>query len=131
MRNSTEMMESILSGDAVGKNTESLCVMRAAGMKCRVPERLGCMGCHYEIKTKALLSYFGSEYLHLKDDFQKPEIANSPLETMRRKSIMGKELIPAIFEICSHLAQHTDDTELNEYQFLIKGVLDSGSTNAS
>ena len=39
-----------------------VCILRASGHNCIKQDRLGCIGCTYEIKTKALLIHYIKEH---------------------------------------------------------------------
>ena len=99
-------LKAIALGHGVGKNPEGFCLCKAADMPCRHPERLSCLGCRFEICTKALLLRYAAihqQLAHLTDKMPDEE-------RNRRRYLCEKFTYPAIFEILSHLKEETAET---------------------
>ena len=58
---STALRE-IAMGHGTGKDRDVFCVWKAAGKPCSNKARLSCMGCRYEIRTKALLLRYATNH---------------------------------------------------------------------
>ena len=89
---------------------------KAAKLPCKFPERQRCLGCRYEVKTKALLLQYISSYDRLQtiaarteDDFER-----------RKAAALSQAQLAAISEIVHHLKPETTAAELEGYQNLLK-----------
>jgi len=93
--NAYGLIQNIASGYARGKQDGYLCLMAAAGYPCAFAGRDGCIGCDYEIYTKAAIHMLMKEYARL------VRIKNSapPDEAWRYGQIMEKALLPAVAEM--------------------------------
>ena len=61
----SQIVRRLVTGNASAKSDETLCLMVAAGGSCYYPARTGCLGCRYEIHTKAQIHYLMKEYRRL------------------------------------------------------------------
>ena len=120
-------LKAIALGHGVGKNPEGFCLCKAADMPCRHPERLSCLGCRFEICTKALLLRYAAihqQLAHLTDKV-------SDAERNRRRYLCEKFTYPAIFEILSHLKEETAETEFSLFKDLLQEVTTYRITDSS
>ena len=59
------MLQNIASGNAPGRQEECLCLRTATGLACSFVDRDTCIGCGYEIYTKAAIHTLMKEYSRL------------------------------------------------------------------
>ena len=110
-----KILQSIASGEAVGKQKESLCVMSACGYGCACMERTACIGCRYEIHTKAFLHQLTSEYSRMK-------VLASGDDGWRYVKIIRGAILPVISEYLETVRVWGNPEEM---QFLT-GILEGG-----
>lgn len=116
-----DILASIALNCATGKDQNTQCLCRAAQMRCQYPNRHGCLGCKYEIVTKALLMKLVQVY----DTLWQESHETPSLEQQRNKWLANHVYAPAIAEVCAHL--RGANAELEVYQQLVLEV----SSNAS
>lgn len=124
--NANNTLKSILMGDAVGKDRGSLCILRASGHNCIKQDRLGCIGCTYEIKTKALLIHYIKEHSRLSKELEDKSIKSNVTESERRKHVINRIIYPAIEEIIVNLEDTITANELMEYKNIVEEALNHG-----
>jgi len=122
-----EALNSIALGHPVGKDAESLCLRKAAGQQCFEPGRLNCLGCRYEIKTKALLMRYLANHLKLQAELKDPSIATLEMEVERRQYALQKIIFPAITEIVTQLKGQLSQDDFLSYQKIAGEVLHYGN----
>jgi hypothetical protein len=89
------MLQNIASGAAPGRQKGYLCLMTAAGLPCPFALRDGCMGCGYEIYTKATMYALIREFVRLSDARDSAE----PTDAQRYALILEQAVKPAVKEI--------------------------------
>jgi hypothetical protein len=89
------MLQNIASGAAPGRQKGYLCLMTAAGLPCPFAARNGCMGCGYEIYTKATMYALIREFVRLSDARDSAE----PTDAQRYALILEQAVKPAVKEI--------------------------------
>lgn len=109
------VLQAIALGHGIGKDQDGYCLCKATGNACKCSERLGCLGCRYEITTKALLLRYAVIHQHLVSG----EVMPSP-EQERRKYLYSNITWPAMVEILTHLNSGTNTHEINMYQNLLE-----------
>lgn len=112
-----EVLCSIIVGNAAGKERDDICVRSAAGMECCDQTRVSCLGCKYEIKTKALLLPFlvnhhklHQEYCELKE---RRTAANQAFQENRMLALMA-DVKKHISEIMVYVNSGAYGTPLSE-----------------
>lgn len=92
-------LQMVASGAAASRQAETLCLCTAAGMACRDPLRGGCIGCGYEIYTKAAFHLLMKEYTTI------TELKNTAAgpERERLKNILVRGIIPAVGQMIESL----------------------------
>ena len=115
-------LKAIALGHGVGKELDAFCVLKAAGKGCVCKSRLNCMGCQYEIKTKALLVKYAANHRFIADNSE----GLSEKEKERRKYLYTTLTWPAMVEILSHMDSVTNEGEFSIYKNLIKEVSQYG-----
>lgn len=61
-----DIVRNLAVGRAGSKSSLTSCLMTAAGIGCQFPDRKQCVGCRYEIHTKAQIHYLMKEYQRMK-----------------------------------------------------------------
>lgn len=90
------VLQNIASGNAPGRCQEYLCLLMAANRKCEHPDRENCLGCGYEIYTKAAIQSLMKEYAYIIELMSETD---SEIERMRYSKILEQTIIPTIAEI--------------------------------
>ncbi len=117
-----EIVNAVLNNCGTGKSNQSICLLLAAGMKCRCPMRTSCLGCIFEIRTKSTLSFYISEAKRISSELQSIVERNS-LDYKRNEYAMKHIILPAIYEIAVHMEKYASDEEFTEYRNLLKEVV--------
>jgi len=91
----SQILQNIVSGNAASKQDNCMCVLIAANIPCPKSDTNCCIGCGYEIYTKAILRNLIKEYNRLIDRKNKA----SQAEAMRCSKILKEVIMPAITEI--------------------------------
>ena len=116
-----QVLQQIAMGHGSGKSYDVFCLCKAAGMDCKHKRRLNCMGCKYEIRTKAiLLRYAVNHHKLMQTD------GLSETEIRRRIYLCKTTTYPAIREILVHLESETDGDEYSIYRQLVQEVTKRG-----
>lgn len=114
-----DILATIALGCATGKDQNTQCLCRAAHMPCQCPDRHGCLGCQYEIATKALLMKLVQAYGIL----WQASMDASELEKRRKRWLANHMYAPAIAEVHAHLVDAKAEFEV--YHQLISEVRDN------
>lgn len=89
------ILQNIASGNAPGRCEEYLCLMTAAGLPCAFTDRDVCIGCGYEIYTKAAIHTLMKEYARLT---RLKRLAKPP-DAWRYEKILEQAILPAVSEM--------------------------------
>lgn len=109
--NANKILQNIASGNAPGRCDEYLCLMTAAEQRCCFPERDTCIGCGYEIYTKAALQTLMKEYVYLTD---LKKTMNNAAESKRYSLVLEKAIFPAVAEMIGAAKMLYDKTYMPE-----------------
>jgi hypothetical protein len=90
-----DMLQNIAAGAAPGRQNGFLCLMSAAGLPCPFPGRDGCIGCGYEIYTKAAVYTLMREHARLNH----VKLSAEPADAWRYGLILEQGIFPAVKEI--------------------------------
>ena len=93
------LLEKLVAECAPAKQPEFFCLRIAAGDKCACPDRGSCLGCGYEIYTKASLHIVAKEFRRL---YKAKEDAHG-LEEERCRKLLEKVLVPAITQMLASM----------------------------
>lgn len=117
-----DVLATLALGCAPGKEQGSMCMCKAADMQCQEPSRLNCLGCKYEVKTKALLVKYIIAYNEMWADI------DGLLETdiQRKRWLANHIYAPAISEIQAHLLNA--QTDMRVYNQLVLEVSENAGT---
>lgn len=111
-----QILQNIASGRAVGKQKESLCIMSACGYKCTFVDRPACVGCRYEIYTKAFLQQLASEYSRMKE-------LTGNADGWRYSLMVRQIILPAIGEYLVTVKSYSNPDELETITKILEGGL--------
>lgn len=90
----------LCSGNAPGKELSELCIRKAAYKPCICPERSNCLGCKYEIRTKAVLQNYLTAYSHTQPNGSDNL---SPVEQNKNMWLRTNIIEPILLEYAVHL----------------------------
>lgn len=93
------LLEKLVAECAPAKQPEYFCLRIAAGDKCACPDRGSCLGCGYEVYTKASLNIVVKEFHRL---YKSKENGDS-FEEKRCRSLLEKVLVPAITQMLASM----------------------------
>ncbi|MDK2964701.1 hypothetical protein [Lacrimispora sp.] len=115
------ILHNIGLGRAASKSTEFLCLMTAMNRQCPFKDTKQCIGCPYEITTKASVFTLVKEFqrlLALRDQ--------AVSEHLKQKyTLLIKETVaPSLSEIFTIISAEYGDQALTEYIQMIKEILD-------
>lgn len=91
-----QILHNIGNGSAVSKQRECLCLMTALHRLCPYADRGQCIGCEYEISTKATVFLLVSEYNRMLKLYEE---STDNLTRQKYKVLLKKEILPALDEI--------------------------------
>jgi len=107
-------LERIASGEAAAKQEHFLCAMTAAGFPCAFPDRRGCVGCPYEICTKAALHQLTAE-------FERLQSLASGKHGWREREIARTAVLPVIREFFATMPLLYPEADLSPYHSILQG----------
>lgn len=114
-----DILQNIASGNAPSRQAECLCLMTAAGFPCPHPDRDSCIGCGYEIYTKAAMHTLMSEYVRLTTLMK----SSHKTDAWRYKKMLEKAIMPAIGEMLGSLRILCKDADITEILDIVEGGL--------
>ena len=117
------VLQNLASGYAPGKQEEMLCVRSAAGYCCCDPERSSCMGCGYEVYTKAAVHLLIKEFVRI----TKQRDAATGNDRERYRWILEKGLMPYITEMIESFPVLYPDADMS----IILDLLERGLKDAA
>ncbi|MDR2712736.1 MAG: hypothetical protein LBB91_06435 [Clostridiales bacterium] len=94
-----QTLQNIASGAAPSRHSELLCLRTAASLSCHEPSRSVCIGCGYEVYTKAALHLLMKEYTRLCSLRKSSE----ELDANRYTMILEQAVMPAVCEMLSSM----------------------------
>ena len=89
------VLQRIANGAAASRQEETLCLRVAVGLSCVDPLRGGCIGCGYEIYTKAAFHLLMKEYVRISS--LKKEAQG--IEKSRLRNLLLQGILPAVREM--------------------------------
>ncbi len=115
----------IAMGNCEEKNGGGYCLCVALGAGCLCRNRVNCVGCKYEILTKASLIHYTAEYTRL-------EANNvSALEKKRNLYLQDKIISPCIVEIMQTMRKQATLEEQSVFKKLGKAIRENGKKELS
>ena len=121
--NLADLLQTVAVGATPAKQPEMLCLRIAASMTCACPDRSCCIGCGYEIYTKAALQILMQEYTKLSWKCSHAE----GWEKERFRALLMEGVLPPVAEILSSvpmLYPEADMSPMNE-------IVERGMRNAA
>lgn len=116
------VLQNLASGYAPGKQDEVLCVRTAAGYGCCDSSRSSCIGCGYEVYTKAAFYLLVKEFVRI----SKQRDISSGNERVRYRWILEKGILPYIVGIIDSFPMLYPDSDMS----FILDLLERGLKNA-
>ena len=114
-----EILQNIATGAAASKTNNCMCLMTATKNPCKFPERLGCVGCGYEISTKATIFTLLQEYnrlMELKENTTKEYLKE------KYKLLLTQTLQPILNEYIINLQNNYGNEAVKELELIIKEI---------
>lgn len=115
-------LQRIASGAAASRQEETLCLRAAAGLPCADPLRGGCIGCGFEIYTKAAFHLLMKEYVRISELKRNAGDA----EKMRLRNLLVRGIMPAVGEMITSLPLLYPDAEMES----LLEMMERGKRNA-
>lgn len=115
------VLKKLASGYAPGKQDEMLCVRTAAGYGCCDPRRSSCIGCGYEVYTKAAFHLLIKEFVRI----SRKRDRTTGIERERYRLILEKGLMPVIVGIIESFPVLYPDADM----VMILDLLERGIRN--
>lgn len=112
-----EALHRIGSGQAFSKQPECLCLLSAINKICPFDDKRQCVGCRYEISTKATFYLLISEFNRLRNLY---ETSNSKLEKSRYKKIITTIVLPTLSETLELIKINYGDEVYEQYERMIQ-----------
>lgn len=91
-----QILHNIGNGSAVSKQNECLCLMTALHKRCPYTDRRQCIGCEYEISTKATVFLLVSEYNRMMNLY---ENTTDNLTRQKYRALLKEQILPSLDEI--------------------------------
>ena len=104
----SSLLQKIALGSIPAKQTELLCLRMAAGMTCACVDRSGCIGCGYEIYTKAALQILMRDYVSL----SRRRACADGWEKERFRKLMEDGILPSVTEIMTSVPMLYPDADM-------------------
>lgn len=116
--NLEKALKNIALGHGIGKAGDNFCLLKALRKECVRKDRQSCLGCRFEIRTKALFLQYAVNHQQLLGSIG---TASGP-EKRRLEHLCRTTTYPAMAEILGHLDTGMAQSEINLYKDLIKEV---------
>lgn len=108
------VLQRIAAGAAAGKDKGSLCLMTACGYSCQRPESAACIGCRYEIFTKAVMHHLVKEYIRMRGKF-------ADADGWRYKEIIKSAVLPMAGELLKTVREMYPDADMELMTEIMEG----------
>ena len=110
------MLQNIASGNAPGRQEECLCLRTATGLACSFVDRDTCIGCGYEIYTKAAIHTLMKEYSRL------CQLKKNALQTdvWRYEKLLEQAILPAVSEMISAVKILYSETDVKDFLDIVE-----------
>ena len=119
------LLEKIAAGIAAAKQPEYFCLRVAAGDGCACADRVTCLGCGYEIYTKAAFYSVVKEFRRL---YLAKKSAKG-IDAIRYGVLIEKAVTPAITQMMTSMkALYGSDKEMEVIMDILEGGLDDDSS---
>lgn len=115
-KNVANILQNIASGNAPGRQDGVMCLMTAAGQRCKYSERSCCIGCGFEIYTKTLLHCLTKEYARIIDEKK----SASDNDKQRYSKILKQTIMPIISEMFAVIKKMYPDCDIKSLADTLK-----------
>lgn len=112
-----DVLHRIGSGSAFSKQPECLCLLTALKKVCPYNERKQCIGCRYEVSTKATVFLVVNEYNRLMNLYSKTK---EPLEKAKYQNIITQVVLPSMDEMLTCIKEQYGQKTYDVLESLIK-----------
>lgn len=113
------ILHNIGCGKAISKNDDCLCLMTAMEKRCPYPDQGQCIGCSYEIHTKATIYVLSSEFKRL---ITLRNNAQTSLLQNKYTGLLKETVLPALNEIFICIKENYGEESLAELEAIITEV---------
>ena len=115
--NVLRILQNIACGNAASKQNECMCLMSAMNIECKNPNTRQCIGCKYEISTKATVYVLMGEFNRIYALREKTDT-----EPLRNKytRILKDIVTPAIAEILICIRDTYGEEAIHELETIIR-----------
>lgn len=121
-----KILHNIGSGNAVSKSDDFLCLITAMDKPCPYKEAAQCIGCEYEITTKASIFVLINEFKRLLD---LREATNKEHLKSKYTLLLKETVAPALSELFAVISTTYGEDATKEYTQMIKEVMDEHFIN--
>ena len=112
-----QILHNIGNGSAVSKQSECLCLVTALHKLCPYAERRQCIGCEYEISTKATVFLLVSEYNRMLKLY---EDSKDNLTRQKYKALLKEQILPSLDEIIQCTGEQYGDAAQEMLEKIIR-----------
>jgi len=112
-----QILHEIGSGTAVSKQNECLCLMTALHKPCPHIDRGQCIGCEYEISTKATVFLLVSEYNRMMSLYTQ---TNDDMTKQKYRSMLKELVLPSLDEILQCTGEQYGDAAREMLEEIIR-----------
>ena len=116
------ILQNIVSGNAPGYSDGYFCLRNAANLPCVDSGRNSCLGCGYEIYTKATMHLLINEYIRL---INIKKTSSLSTEVIRSAAMLEKIIIPAVGEMLTVFETFYTNSDMNDLIETIERRLES------
>ena len=119
-RSPKETLDAIATGTACAKDLKTICLCIGAGIPCLCPERIHCLGCLYEVRSKNVLLHYLFNYdRQIKIVQNKDGVHHSEFEIAKSKWLIKNVLKPGITEIQTCMNTVSSKEEIEAYAWIM------------
>lgn len=119
-----KVIDRIAGGKAGARNPDAMCLMTASGKTCRFPESSACVGCRYEVHTKAGLHLLVKDYARMRRLMQDGD-------GWRYRAIARDIIMPVMAEYVSTVRGHVGADEKVICAIMERGLDEDADGNSS
>ena len=111
------VLHRIANGEAFSKQGECMCLMSALHKICPYNDRSNCVGCKFEISTRATFYLMIEEYTRIRDLYAS---VNNPLEKEKYKQLAISIIAPKMGEMLESIKECYGEETFEDYEKILK-----------
>lgn len=111
------VLHRIANGEAFSKQGECMCLMSALHKICPYNDRSNCVGCKFEISTRATFYLMIEEYTRIRDLYAS---VNNPLEKEKYKQLAISIIAPKMDEMLESIKECYGEETFEDYEKILK-----------